>query len=138
MDKYYRTTYYCNNPRKALTMGSYVYYKEMEEKDTDREESGFVRIESRLKRNYFRKHKISTLGEAVMLSPKTVFENLSFEYFNLGRFYVNYFVKNGIGSTKEELRTALIEFEKGFFEHFNGTHGDGSSCRSKIYQILQN
>lgn len=116
IDKNYQTTYYCSNPRKALTLGSYVYFKSLDEKE-------FVRIECRYKRKYFNDKNISRMKTACIIDPLEIFSRIDFKIFNLKKFLKKY-LKVHHDPSVDDISKAL-GFELYFFKYFYERHGGG-------------
>jgi len=116
VNKIYSTTFYSSNPRKAFSLGSYVYKKSFENDEA-------IRIECRCKRNFFKKQRISTMEDAFKISPNKVFEKIDFKLFNLKRFLRKHLSLNP-DSYNDDLKTAR-SFEVNFFDHFSKKYGGG-------------
>ena len=116
VNKLYSTTYYASNPRKAFSLGSYVYKKSFQNDEA-------IRIECRCKRSFFKKQRITTMEDTLKISPNKVFEKVDFKLFNLKRFLKMYLPLNKI-DTQSDLETAKL-FESQFFDHFSRKYGGG-------------
>lgn len=113
----FSTTYYCSNPRKAASLGSYVYHKVVDNAD-------FVRIECRYKKPLFKKMKITRIEDAGSINPLVIFSKLDFKLFNVKRFLKKLLRLQALSEGDE--KSKALAFEEYFLEYFNERRGGAS------------
>lgn len=123
--KMFNTTYYCSNPRKAASLGSYVYHKTVNDAE-------FVRIECRYKRPFFKKLKITRMEDAGTINPQVIFSKLDFKLFNVKRFLKKLLRLQALSEGDEKSKALAIEDY--FFKNFNEPQGDGILSASIMLQ----